>query len=537
MPQQIFDVIIVGSGPGGGVATFVLTRAGLRVALVEAGRQLTPGIDYNDHAMPYELHEMRADPARRSKIPGFPYERNHFTPVGDNPGHLMLKAVGGRSLCWASHSLRFGPLDFKRWEIGYNDVAPYYSKVEKFAGIHGFKDGLWNMPDGEFQKGVPMRCGEAKLKIGTAKLKAMGREIDFVPLRKAILTEPHWSGRALCHYCGGCMKGCCVDAKYTSANTPIPAALKTGKLTIFKEAMMTRIETDSRKRKITGIYVIDKDGKEVFIAGKTLVLACGSIETPRHLLINNLANSSGMVGKNLVSHHGVWVQGFFPDLASREGVNEDGTDWFHSLVTGMYWKTPSKNFDLSYQVQCGSGLRHQKLAITELPGFGSALKQKLREKNQGYVGMNMQGTLISSPNKFVALDPQRKDKFGLPLPLIQLKYEDSDLAQVNDCVATCEEMIRQSGGEVIASPGTNVTAEQIKVDAVHWVSTTRMGKNPKTSVVNNWGQSHDIPNLFIGDASVFTAYPEKNPTLTNMALSWRMSEGLVERFKRGEFSK
>ena len=534
MREEIFDVIVVGSGPGGGVATFVLTRAGLRVALVEAGRQLVPGVDYNDHAMPYELAEMRADPARRDKVPGFPYEKNHFTPVGDNPNHLMLKAVGGRSLCWASHSLRFGPQDFKRWEISYDQVAPYYSKVEKFAGVHGFKDGLWNMPDGEFQKGVPMRCGEAKLKIGTAAMKASGREIDFVHQRKAILTEPHWSGRALCHYCGGCMKGCCVDAKYTSANTAIPAALKTKKLTIFKETMMTRIETDKDGQKVRGIHAKDKDGKDVFIAGKALVLACGSIETPRHLLINKLANSSGMVGKNLVSHHGVWVYGYFDDLGQRSGVNEDGTDWFHSLVTGMYWKTPSKNFDLTYQVQCGSGMRHQKLAVRDLPGFGSDLKKNLREKNYGYVGMNMQGTLIPSANKYLALDASRTDKHGLPLPLIHLKYDDNDIAQVNDCVATCEEMIRKSGGEIVGSPGTNVTASQITIDSVHWVSTTRMGKNPKTSVVDNWGRSHDIKNLFIGDASVFTSYPEKNPTLTNMALSWRMSERLVERFKRGE---
>jgi choline dehydrogenase-like flavoprotein len=534
MAAQIFDIIIVGSGPGGGIATYVLTRAGLRVALVEAGRQLTPGVDYNDHQMPYELRAMRADPARRDQAPGFRYERNHFTPVGDRPGHLMLKAVGGRSLCWASHSLRFGPLDFKRWEISYDQVAPYYSKVEKFAGIHGFKDGLWNLPDGEFQKGVPMRCAEERLKIGTKALKSAGREIDFVPLRKAILTEPHWSRRAVCHYCGGCMRGCCVDAKYTSANTPIPAALKTGKLTIFKETMMTRIAMDKSGRKVAGIHAKDKDGKDVFIAGKALVLACGSIETPRHLLINNLANSSGQVGKNLVSHHGVWVYGFFPDLGQREGVNEDGTDWFHSLVTGMYWKEPSKNFDLSYQIQCGAGMRYAALVVKDQPGFGSELKKSLREKNYGYIGMNMQGTIIPSAHKFVTLDPERKDKFGLPLPLISLKYESNDLAQVNDCVATCEEMIRKSGGEILSSPGTNVTADQITIDAVHWVSTTRMGNNPKTSVVDNWGRSHDIPNLFIGDASVFTAYPEKNPTLTNMALSWRMSERLVERFKRGE---
>src|SRR4051794_13009829 len=251
MPVK-FDVCVVGSGPGGGIATYALAKAGAKVALVEAGRKLRAGIDYNAHTSVYDHLEARLS-ANRSpllRVTDF-QDRNHFTPVGDRPGHGLLRAVGGRSLCWAGHSLRFGPLDFRRWPISYDEVAPYYSRAERLMGVHGFKDGLSNLPDGEFLKGVPLRCGEHMLKRGVERLKAQGRRMELVAQRKAMPTEPmtteSTAGRAQCHFCGHCMAGCEVDSKYTSANTPIPLAKKTGKLTLFTSATMTGIlMTDER---------------------------------------------------------------------------------------------------------------------------------------------------------------------------------------------------------------------------------------------------------------------------------------------------
>ena len=192
MAEKVFDVCIVGSGPGGGIASYVLTKAGLKVALVEAGRRYRPGIDYGAHVDPYVTLDHRLAAGFRSPIPGISgdySETDHFTAVGDKPRHGQLRALGGRSLCWAGHSLRFGPLDYKRWPISYNEVAPYYSRAERFMQVYGEKDGLSNMPDGEYEKPVALRCGEQMLRRGVYALKAKGREMDFVGIRKAIATE------------------------------------------------------------------------------------------------------------------------------------------------------------------------------------------------------------------------------------------------------------------------------------------------------------------------------------------------------------
>lgn len=543
MPQKLFDVCVVGSGPGGGIAAYALASAGIKVALLEAGPRLRPGVDFNPHASVYDELEPRLRKGLRNPVPSVSRDfaaRNHFTPVGDNPGHGLLRALGGRSLCWAGHSLRFGPLDFRSWPLPYGQLAPYYSRAERFMGVHGNRDGLHNMPDGEFQKPVPLRCGEQLLRRGVEKLRAQGREMAFVAQRKAILTEPHSSGRAVCHYCGHCMQGCEVDAKYTSANTPVPLAMKTGNLTLLLESTMTRIVMEKGHPRVSGIEYHDSKGQVQELQCRALVLACSAVETARHLLWNRtpdfpggIANSSGQVGRNLGSHFGVGVTAYFPQLHGRDASNDDGTDFYHSLLTGLYWDRPSPNFEGTYQVQCGAGLHPTHMAVQGITGFGVGLKRRIRELNAGQASMGMQGSLWQSPAKFVDLDTERKDRFGILLPRVHLNYESNDIAMARDMVARCEEIIAAAGGRVVNKP-VEITSAALRVDSNHWVGTARMGDNPKTSVVNRYSQAHDVPNLFIGDGSVFAALPEKNPTLTNIALSWRMSDHLAELARKGE---
>lgn len=536
MPATVYDVCVVGSGPGGGIAAYALAKQGLKVALLEAGGRLRPGVDYNGHHPVYRDLDKRLSQGTRSPVSGVWSdfaERNHFTGVGDRPGHGLLRALGGRSLCWAAHSLRFGPLDFSHWPISYDQVAPYYSKAELLMGVHGFRDGLSNMPDGEFQKGVPMRCPELALKRGVEKLRTQGREMAFVAQRKAIPTEQRPGGRTVCHYCGHCMKGCEVDSKYTSANTPIPLALKTGNLTVLTESMMVRIVHDPGRNRITGVEYLDKSGRNTGLSCKSLVLSCSTVETARLLLINGLANSSGLVGRRLMSHFGVYVYGIFPELRNRDTSNDDGTDYYHSLLTGLYWQKPSPNFEGTYQVQCGAGLSPRANRLPYVPGHGAALKQNLKDYNAMHVTMNLQGMMLPSDGTFVDLDRDKKDRFGLPLPRVNLRYTANEVAMARDMVRTCEEIIEAGGGKTFVKP-PEVNSQSLIIDLNHWAGTCAMGKNPKSSVVNTAGQSHDIPNLFIADASVFPAYPEKNPTLTNIALSWRTAEQLAAKARKGE---
>ncbi len=531
MAAEKFDVIVVGSGPGGGIATYALATAGLKVALVEAGSRLVAGQDYNGHHWPYESRDRTAPNFWRDN-----HLRDHFTPVGDRPGHGMIRALGGRSICWAGHSLRFGPLDFQKWPISYEEVSPYYSRAERLMGVYGNRDGLYNFPDGEFLKPVAMKCGEERLGLGVERLKAKGRKMEFVAQRKAMITEavskPEWKHRQKCHYCGHC-SGCAVDAKYTSANTPLPLAEETGNLTVFTEAMVTRVRMVADGEKAVGVEYRAADGEVREVDAKAVVLACSAVETARLLLISGVANESGQVGRNLTSHFGVTVRGFFPQILDRDASNDDGTGYYHSLLTGMYWDEPSPKFEGTYQVQCGAGWTSHRRIFRHAPGYGRGLKKTLREWNIGHAGMNMQGTTLISERKFVDLDEGKKDAFGMPLPRVNLHYEDSDLAMAQDMVETSEEIIRAGGGEVIETPGT-VGVEDLVIDLNHWVGTTRMGTDRRTSVVDAECRSHDVPNLFVGDASVFPAYPEKNPTLTNIALSWRMADKLAERFRRGE---
>jgi choline dehydrogenase-like flavoprotein len=543
MRQETYDVCIVGSGPGGGICSYVLASAGLKVALVESGSWLRPGKDYGGHTSVYRTLDERLTAKRSALLSVTDFsDTNHFTPVGDRPGHGLLRAIGGRSLCWAGHSLRFGPQDFRNWPISYDELAPYYARAERMMCVHGNKDGLWNMPDGEFQKPVAMRCGEHVLQQGAQKLKRSGKQMEFVALRKAMPTESHPAQRAKCHYCGHCMNGCEVDSKYTSANTPIPLALKTGNLTIFDNCMMTRIVMDRSGHRVQGIEYRDKAAQANELKCRALVLACSTVETARHLLINKtrefpdgLANGSGAVGRNLTSHFGLTVTAFFPQLRGRDASNDDGTDYYHGLLTALYWDKPSSEFEGTYQVQCGSGLHPNRLGGLHVPGFGSALKRELKEKATCSANMNMQGALWTSANKYVDLDPARKDRFDLPLPRVHLHYDSNDIAMAKDMVQTSEEIIAAAHGQIFEKP-EEISARTLQIDYNHWVGTVRMGPDPKTSVLNKEGQSHEISNLFVGDSSVFPAYPEKNPTLTNIALAWRMSEHLAAKAKRGEIA-
>jgi len=261
-------------------------------------------------------------------------------------------------------------------------------------------------------------------------------------------------------------------------------------LTLFLQSTVVRVLMSKDGARAEGVEIVRADGSREEIRCKALVLACSTVETARLLLTQGIGNSSGQVGRNLTSHFRLTVVGLFPQVRGRDASNDDGWDYYHSMLSGMYWREKSKKFEGTYQVQCGAGVHPKKLAIKWAPGFGESMKAQLKDWNTIHAGMNMQGMLLVSKNKFVDLDPVTKDALGMPMPRVHLHYDDSDLAMADDVIATCEEIIKLGGGTVHSSPG-KATRENLVIDSNHWVGTARMGTDKRTSVVDLEGRSHD----------------------------------------------
>jgi choline dehydrogenase-like flavoprotein len=506
-----------------------LAKADLKVALLENGSSLP-----RRHRLRPACHALGS---RRASTTGeFAFntafgrrERNHFTPVGDRPEHGWLKAVGGRSLCWAGHSLRFGPGDFRQWPIAYDEVEPYYSRAEKYMGVYGNEDGLWNLPDGEFTKPIGMRCGEWLLRRGVERPKAKGAKMELVQQRKAMLTGDHPSGRALCHYCGKC-NGCCVDAKYTSANTPIPQGRRTGNLTLVSEAMVTRIVMDGSGRRVAGVEIHQAFGAVERVDCRALVLACNSIETPRQLLLNKsrqfpdgLANSSGQIGRNLTNHFGLSVTGFFPELRHRKHMNDESAGTYQSLLTGLYWDKPNPKFEGTYRVQNTAGWSMFDLPVRNVKA-GRGFKRELREKCAAARPYEHAGHHFDIARKVRGPRPRQEGSLRPEC----LAHPFALRGQRRRHGAGHDGKLRRDHprgrGEVISTPG-KVTTAKLEIDFNHWVGTVRMGNDPKTSVLDRFGRSHGYPTSSSATRPFSGISGEESHADEHRAF-WRMSDHL-----------
>src|SRR5216117_709762 len=386
MPQVIrspkqYDVCIIGSGAGGGMAAYILTKGGLNCALLEAGPNLNPEKDFKMWTWPYELPHRGAGvggaarenfseflaPNGAWSIDGEPY----VSAPGSNFQWFRSRIVGGRTNHWGRIALRFAPIDFKSgtrdglgddWPITYDDLAPYYDKVDRLVGIFGSKEGLANEPDGVFLPPPKPRCYELLIKQAADRLK-----ITCIPSRLSILTRP-LNGRAACHYCGQCGRGCATHSNFSSPSVLLPPALETGKLRIITNAMAREVLTDERGL-ATGVSYIDRtDRRDYAVRARIVVLAPSACESARILLNskssrfpNGLANSSGVVGRYLTDSTGLSVSGYIPKMANGVPHNEDGVGGMHLY---MPWWLDNKKLDFprGYHIELGGG-RHQ-------PGYG-----------------------------------------------------------------------------------------------------------------------------------------------------------------------
>ena len=557
--RQAYDVCIVGSGAGGGMAAYTLTRAGANVLLLEAGGPWDNTRDSAMMKMPYDSPRRGASTRDRpfgefdACIGGWELEGEPFT-VAEGTDFMWWRArmVGGRTNHWGRISLRFGPDDFKArsrdglgddWPIGYEDIAPYYDRIDKLIGIFGNNDDLPNHPGGYFHPPPKPRCYELMVKDAADRLN-----ITCVAARLSIITKPH-NGRAPCHYCGQCGRGCMTKSNFSSTDVFIAPALKTGRLTLVTNAMAREVTLNAQGL-ASGVSYIDKNtGTEKQANARIVVLAASACESAR-LLLNSksskfpdgLANSSGVVGKYLTDTTGISVSGFIPKMMDHVTHNEDGVGGGHIY---MPWWIDNRKLDFprGYHIEVGGGFDNPPGygvmgGIHRYPsggGYGKKLKDDYRRYYGATVGFAGRGEQIPNEQCYCEIDPVVKDRYGIPALRFHWKWTDYEHNQVRHMHRTFRALIEEMGGNVFGEMPSVDNGDGIAKggEISHELGTIRMGDDPAKSALDSNCRAHDVKNLFVADGGPFVSQADKNPTWTIMALAMRTSEFIAAERKRG----
>jgi len=557
MQRPVYDVCIVGSGAGGGMAAYVLTKAGARVVMLEAGPQWFASKDSKmlvpNYATPHRGASIHGRPFGEFdacdggwEIDGEPYTR----APGTEFSWWRARMLGGRTNHWGRISLRFGPDDFRGksldglgddWPISYDDVKPYYDNVDRFIGLYGSNEGLRNAPDGIFMPPPKPRCYELLVKKASDKLN-----ITCIPARLSIITKP-LPGRLACHYCGQCNRGCQVKANFSSGDVLIAPALATGKLTLLTNAMAREV-TLGADGLANGVAFINKNtGADDHVRAKIVVLAASAMETARILLNsksntfpNGLANTSGTVGKYLTDTTGAGVSGHIPAMEDHLPHNHDGVGGMHVY---MPWWLDNKKLDFprGYHIEVyggpgmpgsgfGGGIQRRNGG-----GYGKQLKADYRKYYGATIGFDGRGEMIPNENSYCELDPNVVDKFGIPVLRFHWKFADHEINQAKHMQETFRALIEAMGGTPTSPMPSKERNYGLAAGGtiIHELGGARMGSDPTTSVVNGNCQAHDVKNLFVADGSPFVSQADKNPTWTILALSWRTSEYIAQQRTAG----
>ena len=544
-----FDAIVVGSGMSGGWVAKELCERGLKTLVLERGREIVPGRDYEDMKTPWErAHFDRVSPEDAEDYPiqktiysftdsskhywvkdeEHPYETPADTPYKWRRGYHL----GGRSLMWGRQSYRLSPMDFEAnardghgvdWPIRYDDIAPWYDHVERFAGISGSEEGLPQLPDGQFLPPFALTCAEDAFAASVAG-RFPGRRV--IPGRVANLTratdEQKALGRGDCQVRDHCHMGCSFGAYFSSNSATLPAARRTGNLTVVTDAIVHSVAHDPATNRATGVRVIDaKTKKGTTYTGRLVFLNASALPTAMILLQSatdaqpqGLANRSGQVGRNLMDHvGGAYAYGVLPGF-------EDRYTWGRR-ANGFYiprYRNLSEDGD-GYVRGFGFQGRIVRTGWSTDTGVGAGFKQANRTPGPWYLSMWGFGEVLPNPDNHVRPHPTRTDGWGMPVPYIEARHGANEKALMAQASRDAREMARAAGVRDIVSSedaGLEVSAPG---DLIHEMGTARMGRDPATSVLNRHCQSHDVPNLFVSDGSAMTSSACQNPSLTYMALS------------------
>ena len=567
--RKIYDVCIVGSGAGGGMAAKVLTESGADVLMLEAGPNWDPVKDSKMFAWNYDSPRRGASiPERQfgeydAALGGWTLDGEPYTTA---PGQRFLwfrsRMLGGRTNHWGRISLRWGPDDFRPksvdglgddWPISYDDIRPFYDEVDKLVGVYGVNLGprFPNEPDGIFLPPPAPRCYELLIREASDRLN-----VPCVPARLSILTKP-LNGRPACHYCGQCNRGCATGSNFQSPTVLLPPAMKTGKLTLLTDAMAREVTIDDAGLANGVAYIDKKTGRDNHARARIVVLAASACETAR-LLLNSksgkfpqgLANSSGVVGKYLTDSTGAGVSGFIPKLMDNLPHNEDGVGGMHLFMP--WWLDNSKlDFPRGYHIEIGGG-RHMPGAgflgniysftgvdasgtPISFGGYGKTLKQDYRRVYGSTVSFSGRGEMIPNENCYCDIDPRAVDKYGIPVLRFHWKWSDHEIKQAKHMQETFRAIIHEMGG----TPLSPMPDEQRNYglaeggEIIHELGVVRMGNDPSTSALNKYCQAHDVKNLFVADGAPFVSQANKNCTWTILALSMRTSQFIADQRRAG----
>jgi choline dehydrogenase-like flavoprotein len=542
------------------MAAYALVAAGARVLLLEAGGWWDNTKDSKMLSFPYQSARRGASTKERpfgefdACIGGWSVEGEPYTKAeGTSFDWWRARMLGGRTNHWGRISLRFGPDDFRRrsidglgddWPIGYDDLKPYYDRVDRLIGIFGNADNLPNHPDGIFMPPPRPRCYEMFVKKAADKLG-----IWCIAGRLSVITKP-LNGRAPCHYCGQCNRGCMTNSNFSSPNVLLFPAQRSGRLTIRTHAMVREVATDDQGL-ATGVHYIDKaTGQDTFAGARAVVLAASACESARILLNSKsarhpqgLANSSGVVGKYLTDTTGTDVAGFIPRLMDHVPHNCDGVGGGHIYMP--WWLDNTKlNFPRGYHIEVWGGLGVPSYGfgggIENMPrsqggGYGAALKDEYRRYYGSTIGFSGRGEQIPNPSSYCELDPTVKDRWGIPVLRFHWKWSDHEYNQVRHMQETFRDLIREMGGEPLGDMPSRARGYGIANGGaiIHELGTIRMGSDARSSALNGDCQAWDCKNLFVADGGPFVSQADKNPTWTILALAWRTADKIAQLRKAG----
>lgn len=556
-----YDAIVVGSGITGGWAAKELTEQGLKTLLLEAGPPIVPQRDYAEHVQAYELpyhgygnrRQLKAQQPIQSQTDDCDewaskfFVNDHENPYENDPDKPFLwirgRHVGGRSIMWGRQVYRWSDLDFEAnardgiavdWPIRYADIAPWYSHVERFIGVTGQAEGLAQLPDGEFLPPMQLNCAETHVRDAMAQ--RWGRERVLTIGRAAILTRPHM-GRAACHYCGPCWRGCITSSYFSSNGSTLPAAAATGRLTLRPNSVVAEVLYDERHARAAGVRVVDADsGQSLEFRARVIFLCASALESAR-LLLNSksarfptgLANSSDQVGRNLMDHpFGAGAEAVIPAMEDHKTFGNRPNGIYVPRFRNVHDKHPK--FVRGYGFQ-GGGSRAGWQRGARSQGYGAEFKRSLlKDLGPWRVWLGGWGECLPRPENRVTLHPTLKDKWDVPALRIDCTFGPNERALLEDMQTTAAEILEVAGARDIQT----FNDELAPGFCIHEMGTARMGWDPKTSVLNRWNQTHDVPNLFVTDGACMVSSGNQNPSITYMALTARACHYAVGQLKLGE---